>query len=85
MKRWKEAEADFSRAIARLDQLEAIERPIVQVGFGGLGLTLDPALFAHWPEHWFVMAAPADPSLVMELRRVPNLTLLPSGVRPLCA
>ena len=64
---------------------EAIERPIVQVGFGGLGLTLDPALFAHWPEHWFVMAAPADSSLVKELRRVANLTLLPSGVRPIDA
>ena len=64
-------------------QLEAIERPIVQVGFGGLGLTLDPALFAQWPEHWFVMAAPSDPSLAKGLRRVANLTLLPSGVRPI--
>ena len=64
---------------------EAIQRPIVQVGFGGLGLSLDPALFAHWPEHWFVMAAPADSSLVNELRRVANLTLLPSGVRPIDA
>ena len=63
--------------------LEAIERPIVQVGFGGLGLTLDPALFAQWPEHWFVMAAPSDPSLAKGLRRVANLTLLPSGVRPI--
>ena len=65
--------------------LEAIERPIVQVGFGGLGLTLDPALFAQWPENWFVMATPADPSVERGLRLVPNLTLLPSGVRPIDA
>ena len=57
--------------------------PLVQVGFGGLGLKLNPQLFAAWPEQNFVMASPADSSERQALEALPNLTLLPDGVRPL--
>ena len=53
------------------------------MGFGGLGLKLNPQLFAAWPEQNFVMASPADSSERQALEALPNLTLLPDGVRPL--
>ena len=64
------------------DQLMAAGT-LVQVGFGGLGLSLNPQLFSEWPEQHFVMAPPADRLELEALRALPNLTLLPDGVRPL--
>jgi hypothetical protein len=49
----------------------------VLVGFGGLGLSLDPALFARWPEHRFLVSDAAWAAAA------PNLTLLPADLRPL--
>ena len=67
------------------DRLTASDRPRVQVGFGGMGLTLSPRLFAHWPGVQFLMAAPVDPDERAALEPVANLQLLPEGVRPLDA
>jgi hypothetical protein len=49
---------------------------VVLVSFGGLGMAIDPALLARWPEHVFVGPEPL-------LATVPNGRCLPSGVRPL--
>ena len=68
-----------------IDGLRAPDRPWVQVGFGGLGLRLSPDLFAHWPDLGFLMAAPAHPDDRAALEEVPNLLLLPKGIRPLDA
>ena len=68
-----------------LDQLQEADQAWVQVGFGGMGLRLSPRLFAHWPQQRFLMAAPIHPSDRAALTRVPNLTLLPEGVRPIDA
>ena len=57
----------------------------MQVGFGGLGLRLSPDLFAHWPDLGFLMAAPGHPDERAALEEVPNLLLLPKGIRPLDA
>ena len=63
-----------------LEILTIVDRPLIQIGFGGQGLPLDLGLVQRWSDHHFVMAEPhalsADccPS---------NLTLLPKGVRPL--
>ncbi|MFZ0408935.1 MAG: hypothetical protein WAM11_12615 [Cyanobium sp.] len=48
----------------------------VLISFGGLGLSLDPALLARWPEHVFIGSDPA-------LAEVSNARLLPEGLRPL--
>ena len=48
----------------------------VLISFGGLGLSLDPALLAHWPEHVFIGPDPA-------LAQAGNGRLLPAGLRPL--
>ena len=64
------------------DQLSSVGT-LVQVGFGGLGLRLNPQLFAEWPEQHFVMAPPADTREREALEALSNLTLLPDGVRPL--
>lgn len=50
----------------------------VLISFGGLGLDLDPALLARWPDHVFLGSDPA-------LGTVPNGRVLPSHVRPLDA
>ena len=71
--------ASLQAALADLDS------PIIQVGFGGMGLDLDPQLFAHWPDHHFLMACPPDPKTSARLADIVNLTLLPAGVRPLDA
>ena len=60
--------------------IDALTRPLVQIGFGGLGLPLDLDLLARWPDHHFVMAAP---HCVSSAEVPPNLILLPEGVRPL--
>lgn len=48
------------------------------IGFGGLGLALDPALLARWPDWTFIGTDPA-------LAAVPNGRLLPARLRPLDA
>jgi len=48
----------------------------VLISFGGLGLSLDPALLARWPEHVFIGTDPG-------LARAANARLLPEGLRPL--
>jgi len=58
-------------------RMREIEQPLVMVGFGGLGLSIDPNLFRRWPEHHFLTAA-SD-----AVPRLPNLTSLPHGIRPL--
>ena len=63
--------------------LEDLDQPIIQVGFGGIGLDLDPQLFAHWPNCHFLMACPPNPEASARLAGIANLTLLPDGVRPL--
>ena len=65
--------------------LSDLDSPIIQVGFGGMGLELDPQLFSHWPDHHFLMACPPDPKTSARLALIANLTLLPAGVRPLDA
>ena len=71
--------SDWERAMRSLD------RTLVLVGFGGLGLQLDPELFLRWPNHHFLMASPAQATQVPALQQVPNLTLLPGSVRPIDA
>jgi hypothetical protein len=71
--------SDWERAIRSLDQ------SLVLVGFGGLGLQLDPELFLRWPRHHFLMASPAQAVQALALQQVPNLTLLPGSVRPIDA
>ena len=56
--------------------LPADRQRCVLIGFGGLGVSLDPALLARWPGHVFIGADPALASL-------PNGRLLPAGIRPL--
>lgn len=69
---------------AALDaDLRQSPEPKVLVGFGGLGLGLDPFLFAQWPDHRFLLASPRIPDLRDRLSRISNVTLLPDGVRPL--
>ena len=64
-------------------RLSARQQPTVLVGFGGLGFRIDPALFALWPHHHFVLAAPQAPDALPSLQQQANVTLLPAGVRPL--
>jgi len=68
-----------------IDELSSPNRPWVQVGFGGLGLRFSPELFAHWPDLGFLMAAPVHPDVRAKLKEVPNILLLPKGIRPLDA
>jgi hypothetical protein len=62
--------------LARELALPADRERVVLVSFGGLGMAIDPALLARWPEHVFVGPEPL-------LATVPNGRCLPSGVRPL--
>ena len=64
-------------------RLSARQQPTVLVGFGGLGFRIDPALFALWPHHHFVLAPPQAPDALPVLQQQANVTLLPAGVRPL--
>ncbi|MEY3768662.1 MAG: hypothetical protein RLZZ11_1732 [Cyanobacteriota bacterium] len=67
----------------QLDQLQRrlqLNQPrerTVLVGFGGLGLSLAPPLFARWPQHHFLVS---DPALCAGAA---NVTLLPPDLRPL--
>ena len=59
------------------DRITAIEQPLVMVGFGGLGLSIDHKMFLRWPQHHFLMAPTgSDPPCS-------NVTVLPAGIRPL--
>ena len=62
--------------------LEHIQQPLVLVGFGGLGIAIDPALFRLWPHHHFLMPAPVAPHLRANFQSEGNVTLLPESVRP---
>ena len=64
-------------------ELQCIDHPLVMVGFGGLGLPVEPTHFQGWPDHHFLMPPPGNTSPPLHLQALPNLTLLPAGVRPL--
>ena len=64
-------------------ELQCIDLPLVMVGFGGLGLPVEPSHFQGWPDHHFLMPAPGETAPLLQLQALPNLTLLPAGVRPL--
>jgi hypothetical protein len=63
-------------ALARQLTLPQERERCVLLSFGGLGLAVDPALLAHWPEHVFVGPDPG-------LGAAANGRVLPPGVRPL--
>ena len=63
--------------------LDALEAPLVLVGFGGLGLSLGCDLFQLWPHHHFLLPASAGASSPSRLSALPNVTVLPEGVRPI--
>ena len=65
------------------DALQQDPSAKVLVGFGGLGLGLDPGLFARWPHHRFLLNSPRNPDLRENLALISNVTLLPDDVRPL--
>ena len=58
-------------------QLSEPREGTVMVAFGGLGLALDSAPFARWPEHQFLVS---DPALAAA---VGNAVLIPADLRPL--
>ena len=66
-----------------LATLQAIEHERVLMGFGGLGLRVEPELFRRWPNHHFLLPFPPDPEAASALKTVANVSVLPSGVRPL--
>lgn len=49
----------------------------VMVAFGGLGLSLEPALFGRWPDHHFLVSDAAVAAAAA------NTTLIPADLRPL--
>ena len=59
-------------------RLERDRERCALIGFGGLGLALDPSLLEHWPQWTFLGSDPA-------LADVSNGRTLPPGVRPLDA
>ena len=63
--------------------LDALEAPLVLVGFGGIGLSLGNDLFQLWPHHHFLLPASAGASSPSTLSALPNVTVLPEGVRPI--
>lgn len=64
------------------EHLAQIQQPQVLVGFGGLGIAIDPALFRLWPDHHFLMPSPLAPQLRSAFEALSNVTLLPETVRP---
>jgi hypothetical protein len=62
--------------LARKLALPADRERVVLISFGGLGMAIDPALLARWPEHVFIGPEPL-------LATVANGRCLPQGVRPL--
>lgn len=64
------------KRLARDLRLPALRERVVLLSFGGLGLAIDPALLARWPDHVFIGPDPG-------LATIPNGRRLPEGVRPL--
>jgi hypothetical protein len=64
-------------------RLLADGRTKVLVGFGGLGISLAPDLFRHWPEHLFLLPEPRESSQRNALAATVNVVLLPGDLRPL--
>ena len=64
-------------------QLTSIEKPLVMLSFGGLGLEVDPDLFRRWPSHHFFMAPAVGSADQRALDPIDNVAFLPRGVRPL--
>ena len=62
--------------------LEQIQKPLVLVGFGGLGVAINPALFRLWPNHHFLMPDPVALQLRASFQSEINVTFLPERVRP---
>ena len=62
--------------------LDAIDLPLVLVGFGGIGLSLHSNLFRLWPHHHFLLPASAVDAQEPALGELPNLTVLPDRLRP---
>jgi hypothetical protein len=56
--------------------LNAPAEATVMVAFGGLGMPLDPALLARWPQHRFLVSDDA-------LAEAANATRIPTDLRPL--
>ena len=65
-----------ARVLRERLQLPLPRERTVMVAFGGLGLSLDPALLARWPDHHFLVSEAA-------LAVAPNATLIPPDLRPL--
>ena len=63
--------------------LDGLQSPLVLVGFGGLGLSISSDLFRLWPNHHFLLPASAVESGSADLAALPNLTVLPAGLRPI--
>ena len=53
------------KGLARDLGLPAERERVVLVSFGGLGMAIDPALFARWPQHVFIGPDPAMASVPM--------------------
>ena len=68
---------DFGVSLAR------DPRTKVMVGFGGLGLSLPPDLFRHWPEQLFLIAPSRKFNHDAEAELPANVMVLPEQVRPL--
>jgi len=66
---------DLKLVAARLD-LPADRQRCVLISFGGLGLSIDPALLAQWPQHRFIGSDPA-------LAEADNGCVLPADLRPI--
>ena len=62
--------------------LDAVDVPLVLVGFGGIGLSLSADLFQLWPHHHFLLPASADASPPFACAGLSNVTVLPESVRP---
>ena len=65
------------------EQLRSIEKPLVMLSFGGMGLEVDPGLFRRWPSHHFLMASAVGGADQKQLDQLDNVAILPQGVRPL--
>ena len=64
-------------------RLEHDRHRTVLVGFGGMGLAVEPSLFEAWPEHHFLAADPGLDCGASNLTRIPG-DLRPLEVMPLC-
>ena len=62
--------------------LDAVDVPLVLVGFGGIGLSLSSDLFQLWPHHHFLLPGSADASPPLACAGLSNVTVLAEGVRP---